>query len=195
MVHAQHLSAPGKPPPCRNSPSVLVYELFATQGVAVFGQMFAKNIKVARAEDWKPWHGQGIKPDSFLAALRANGSLHVLEVGGDDEDESEFMTPTQWRFAEACLERNRVMPALLGGEKDIPALVPRIFAAAQDAPRTTPSILFQGLLAQLRHIEGNGMVKRVPPADKNPKTHTANRHCRLFMTSCSSYPILDPQAN
>jgi hypothetical protein len=104
--------------------------------------------------------------------LRANGSLHVLEVGRDDEDEdeSEFMTPAQWRYAEACLERNRVVPALLGGEHATPALVPRLFAAARDAPRTAPSLLFQGLLAQLEHIEGKNRVKRVRPADTFPQT-------------------------
>jgi hypothetical protein len=62
-------------------------------------------------------------------------------------------------------------------EKMTPALEPLLFAAAQAAPRTAPSILFQGLQAaleagvQLGPVEGNGMGKRVPPADNQYKLH------------------------
>jgi hypothetical protein len=87
-----------------------------------------------------------INPNSFLAALLANGSLHVIAVGEDDE-ERDFMTPAQWRFAQACLERNRIVPTMLASENVTPALVPLLFAAAQAAPRTAPNVLFQSLLA------------------------------------------------
>jgi hypothetical protein len=114
-----------------------------------------------------------ISCNSFLAALRANGSLHVIAVGEDDSEERPFMAPTQWRYAHACVERNRVVPTLLGSENVTPALVPRLFAAAQAAPRTAPSILFHGLLAaadadvdwlQMGCCEGKGRFKRVPLA-------------------------------
>jgi hypothetical protein len=120
-----------------------------------------------------------INPNSFLAALRANGSLQVIAVGEDDEDERPFMAPAQWRYARACVERNRVVPTLLGSETVTPALVPRLFAAAHAAPRAAPSVLFQGLLAaadadvdwsQMGRGEGKSRVKRVPPAD-NPQCH------------------------
>jgi hypothetical protein len=58
-------------------------------------------------------------------------------------------------------------------EKMTPALEPLLFAA----PRTAPSILFQGLQAaleagvQLGPVEGNGMGKRVPPVDNQYKLH------------------------
>jgi hypothetical protein len=99
--------------------------------------------------------------------LRANGSLHVIAIGEDDENERVFMTPAQWRYAQACVERNRIVPALLGSENVTPALVPRLMAAAQAAPRTAPTMLFQGLLAaadadvdwsQMGRMEGKGRV-------------------------------------
>jgi hypothetical protein len=126
------------------------------------------------------YNDRRINPNSFLAALRANGSLHVIAVG-EDEDERPFMAPAQWRYAGACVERNRVVPTVLGSESVTPALVPRLFAAAQAAPRTAPSVMFRGLLAsadadvdwsQMGRCEGKGRVKRVPPAD--------NRQCQEF---------------
>jgi hypothetical protein len=75
------------------------------------------------------YNDRPINPNSFLAALRANGSLHVIAVGEDDEDERPFMAPAQWRYAGACVERNRVVPTLLGSENVTPALVPRLFCS------------------------------------------------------------------
>jgi hypothetical protein len=123
------------------------------------------------------WNGKDLKRHAFLPAVHANGSLHQVAVGAHDQ--RPFMTPAQWRFARACTDRNRVVPTLLGSENVTPALVPRLFAAAHAAPRATPSVLLQGLLAAARAdvdwsqmwlAEGKGRVKRVPPAD-NPPCH------------------------
>jgi hypothetical protein len=121
-----------------------------------------------------------INPNSFLAALRANGSLHVIAIGEDDEDDRAFMTSTQWRYARACVERNQVIATLLRSATVSPALVPHLLAAAQAAPRTAPSILFLGLLAaadadvdwsQIGRMEGKGRVKRVLLAPTNGSVH------------------------
>jgi hypothetical protein len=125
------------------------------------------------------YYDKRIKPDSFLAALHANGSLHKVEVHIPDavrreegDDVREFMTTAQKRYVTAYTDRNRCVPALLGSEemesvKMTMALVPLLFAAAQAAPRTAPSMLFHGLQAALEAgallgpVEGKGMGKRV----------------------------------
>jgi hypothetical protein len=90
--------------------------------------------------------GKKIKADSFLAAVRSNGSLHTVAVGARNGRRA-FLTPAQWRYAQGCTDRNRVTPTLLADLKLNRHLFPCLFAAAQAAKRTAPGTMLIGLLA------------------------------------------------
>jgi hypothetical protein len=115
--------------------------------------------------------GKRIKADSFLAAVRSNGSLHAVAVGARNGRRA-FLTPAQWRYAQACTDRNRVTPTLLTELKLNRPFFPRLFAAGQAAKRTAPGTMLIGLLADavdqtlsLGPEPSNQNVKRVLPTE------------------------------
>jgi hypothetical protein len=130
----------------------------------------ASGLKELTIESMYEYTGKKIKADSFLAAVRSNGSLHTVAVGARNGRRA-FLTPAQWRYAQACTDRNRVTPTLLTDLKLNRPLFPSLFAATQAAKRTAPGTMLIGLLAHdadrtlaLGPEQSNRNVKRVLPA-------------------------------
>jgi hypothetical protein len=84
------------------------------------------------------------RTDSFIAALRANGSLRDVMV-----EHKDVTTPAQLRYVKVYTDRNRFVPDMLVSETVTPTLVPCLFAAVQAAPRTAPTTLFKFLQTAL----------------------------------------------
>jgi hypothetical protein len=91
----------------------------------------------------------------FLEAFRQNGSVRSLSLywsatydEGDPNYEDDIMTDSLLAY----VERNAKVPQLLATTKDgnyvlNPSLIPRLFMAAAQAPRTALNNIFGGLLA------------------------------------------------
>ena len=111
----------------------------------------------------------GVRSEHLLCALRQNGSLQDVTVGPVDRTGEPLFDDRESRLVQSYCKRNEAIPTLVSkvyneeNDRDL-CLLPTLFRAAKQVPRTAPnSMLIALLTTACDSLESKSGGKRFRP--------------------------------